>query len=115
MAYLHKDDIVLLKFRGGLSHSRVVDVRFRRFLRSWRDKKTDKIKKRWKSVPYAICETFAGVLPAGTEFMIPGYKLKNETKDGERLLVLHNKFACEFDTEWANTLIAESKEKRGTV
>jgi len=112
MAYLHKDDIVILR-AGGITQARVVDVRFRKFFRRWKDKKTGENKKRWKSVPYAVCEVFAGFMPIGTDFMIPGYKLKNEVKDGEKLLVLRDKYAAEFNTEWSRTIIAESKEKRG--
>ena len=115
MAYLHKDDIVIIRALPGMTQARVVDVRFRKFYRTWKDKKTGKDKKRWKAVPYAVCQVFAGFLPTGTEFMIPGYKLKNEVKDGEKLLVLRDNYATEFNTEWARPIIPESKEKRGVA
>ncbi len=111
MAYLTKDDLVIIRTGDATIQARVVDMQFRRFRRSWKDKKTGETKSRWKSVPYAICECFIGA-PAGTEFLIPGYKLQFETKDGEKLLVLRDKYAAEFDGEWVNKMLAESKAKR---
>ena len=112
MAYLKKDDLVIIPSEGGANiQARVVDMQFRRFRRSWKDKATGETKSRWKSVPYAVCECFLGA-PIGTEFVIPGYKLKNETKDGEKLLVLRDKYAAEFNGAWVNKMLADSKEKR---
>ncbi len=111
MAYLTKNDIVIIRTQDSTIQARVVDMQFRRFKRSWKDKKTGEMKYRWKSVPYAICECFLGA-PAGTEFLIPGYKLQFETKDGEKLLVLRDKYAAEFDGAWVKKMLTESKEKR---
>ena len=114
MAYLHKNDIVMIRTAESMIQARVVDMQFRRFRKSWKDKKTGENKSRWKSVPYAVCEVFLGA-PAGTEFLIPGYKLRNEVKDGEKLLVLRNQYAAEFDGHWVNKMLAESKEKRANA
>ena len=111
MAYLNKNDLVIIRSGDTNLQARVVDMQFRRFRKSWQDKKTGEWKHRWKSVPYAICECFIGA-PVGTEFLIPGYKLKNHTKDGERLLVLRDKYAAEFDGAWVKKMLATSKEKR---
>ena len=111
MAYLNKDDIVMIQTAGQMIQARVTDMQFRRFRKNWKDKKTGEKKTRWKSVPYAICEVFLGA-PAGTEFLIPGYKLRNEVKDGEKLLVLRNQYAAEFDGAWVTKMLAESREKR---
>jgi len=111
MAYLSKDDIVIIRTSDTTIQARVIDMQFRRFKRSWKDKKTGETKSRWKSVPYAICECFVGA-PAGTEFLIPGYKLQLETKDGEKLLVLRDQYAAEFNGEWVKKMLAESKRKR---
>ena len=111
MAYLKKDDLVIIRTTDATIQARVVDMQFRRFRRSWKDKATGETKWKWKSVPYAICECFLGA-PAGTEFLIPGYKLRNEVKDGEKLLVLRDKYAAEFDGAWVNKMLAASKEKR---
>lgn len=112
MAYLTKNDIVIIRNTDSTIQARVVDMQFRRFRSSWKDKKTGEKKTRWKSVPYAICEVFLGA-PAGTEFLIPGYKLQFETKNGEKLLVLRNQYAAEFDGAWVEKMLFESKKKRG--
>ena len=114
MAYLHKDDIVMIRTAESMIQARVVDMQFRRFRKSWKDKKTGENKSRWKSVPYAVCEVFLGA-PAGTEFLIPGYKLRNEVKDGEKLLVLRDQYAAEFNGHWVEKMLAESKEKRANA
>jgi len=111
MAYLTKDDLVIIRNPGATIQARVIDMQFRRFKRSWQDKETGEWKSRWKSVPYAICEVFIGA-PAGTEFLIPGYKLQNEVKNGEKLLVLRDKYAAEFDGSWVKKMLSESKESR---
>ena len=76
MAYLRKDDLVIIRNADTNIQARVVDMQFRRFRRSWKDKKTGK------------------------------------TKDGEKLLVLRDKYATEFNGEWVNKMLAESKAKR---
>ena len=112
MAYLKKDDLVIIPAASGANiQARVVDMQFRRFRRSWKDKTTGETKSRWKSVPYAVCECFLGA-PIGTEFVIPGYKLKNETKDGEKLLVLRDQYAAEFSGHWIEKMIEDSRAKR---
>ena len=113
MAYLRKNDIVIIRNNDSTLQARVVDMQFRRFHSSWKDKKTGETKSRWKSVPYAICECFIGA-DVGAEFLIPVYKLKNETKDGEKLLVLRDEYAAEFNGEWVTKMIAESKKKRAS-
>ena len=111
MAYLHKNDIVMIRTAESMIQARVVDMQFRKFRKSWKDKKTGENKSRFKSVPYAVCEVFLGA-PVGTEFLIPGYKLRNEVKDGEKLLVLRDQYAAEFNGAWVEKMLAESKEKR---
>ena len=111
MAYLAKDDLVIIPTKTAPIQSRVVDVRFRRYRKKVRDRKTGKEKMVTKSMPYAVCSVFLGA-PAGTEFLIPGYKLRNETKDGETLLVLRDTYAAEFDGQWVEKILTESKEKR---
>ena len=111
MAYLNKNDIVVIK-RGETSiQARVVDIRWRRFNRSAKERARNPKAKAWKSVPYAVCQTFIGA-PTGTEFIIAGYKLQNIDKNGDKLLVLRDKYVAEFDGHWVETLLAESREKR---
>ncbi len=114
MAYLNKDDLVLIPTSGTTIQSRVVDVRFRRYRKKVRDRKTGKEKMVTKSMPYAVCSVFlgGGLLATGTEFLIPGYQLRNETKEGEKLLVLKDTYSAKFDGQWVQKILAESKEKR---
>ena len=114
MAYLNKDDLVLIPTQDTTIQSRVVDVRFRRYRKKVRDRKTGKEKMVTKSMPYAICNVFLGgnLVPTGTEFLIPGYQLRNETKEGETLLVLKDTYSAKFDGQWVQKILAESKEKR---
>mgnify|MGYP003153488550 FL=1 len=111
MAYLNKHDIVLIKHGSESIQARVVDIRWRRFRKNARDMARNPNGKAWKSVPYAVCETFIGA-PTGTEFIIAGYKLKNIEKNGDKMLVLHDKYIAEFDGGWVETLLSESHEKR---
>ena len=113
MAYLKKNALDIIPRAEGNLQARVVDMQFRRFKRTWMDKATGEYKSRWKSVPYAICSVFVGA-PAGTEFLIPGYKLKGEKKQGESILVLRDKYAAEFNEDWAKKIIEESKVKRAS-
>jgi hypothetical protein len=101
----------MIQTAGQMIQARVTDMQFRRFRKQYKDKKTGKKKTGWKSVPYAVCEVFLGA-PAGTEFLIPGYKLRNEIKDGDKLLVLRNQYAAEFDGAWVQKMLATSREKR---
>ena len=115
MAYLTKDDLVIIPAGdNGNIQSRVVDVRFRRYRKKVRDRKTGKEKMVTKSMPYAVCSVFLGgeLLPVGTEFLIPGYQLRNETKAGETLLVLKDAYSAKFDGQWVQKILTESKEKR---
>ena len=61
-----------------------------------------------------MCNVFLGA-KVGTEFLIPGYKLRNEEKNSEKLLVLKDEYATEFDDGfnlWVAKMLAESKQKR---
>ncbi len=118
MAYLKKDDIVLIKGTGTVQ-SLVTDVRFRRYRGKYKDKKTGEYKLKWKSMPYAICKVFSstdGDIKVTQEFLIPGYKLRNTTKQGKKVLVLHDKYATEFEgkygSDWVSKIIKESQDLR---
>ena len=118
MAYLKKDDIVLFKSNGTIQ-SLVTDVRFRRYKGKYKDKKTGEWKLKWKAMPYAICKVFSSSdkdVSIAQEFLIPGYKLRNTTKQGKKVLVLHDKYIAEFQgqygAEWASKIIVESQKFR---
>ena len=118
MAYLRKDDVVMIKSDGSIQ-SIVVDVQFRRYAKFYKDSKTGERKKRWKAVPFAVCKVFNTTMSdvkAGSEFVIAGYKLKNTNKDGEKILILQDKYLAEFADNygngWVTKLIEESKKSR---
>ena len=115
MAYLHKNDLVIIRTGTGETiQSRVVDISFRRYRKKVRDRKTGKEKMVTKAMPYAVCNVFLGA-KVGTEFLIPGYKLRNEEKKSEKLLVLKDEYATEVDdgfSLWVAKMLAESKQKR---
>ena len=71
-----------------------------------------------RAMPYAICKVYSSedtTIPTGSEFLIPGYKLRNEVKDGESLLVLRDQYAAEFNGAWVEKMLADSKAKRATA
>mgnify|MGYP003641126927 CR=1 FL=1 len=121
MAYLKKQDMVIIRNNGCTIQSLVVDLQFRRFSTWKKDKETGKTRKRWKSVPYAVCKVFSckGSSDVGidSEFVIPGYKLKNIKKDGTSLLILRDKYAAEFQDKygmnWVTSMVEASKANRG--
>ena len=94
---------MVIKQKEEAIQARVVDIRWRRFPKSAKDRARNPNGKAWKSVPYAVCQTFMGGLaPVGTEFIIAG----------DKLLVLRDKYVAEFDGDWVETLLAESRDKR---
>ena len=113
MAYLTKDDLVIIPAGdgGNIPESRVVDVRFRRYRKKVRDRKTGKEKMVTKSMPYAVCSVFLGgeLLPVGTEFLIPGYQLRNETK-AEKAPGAERRLLCQV--RWAVGPEDSSREQR---
>ena len=118
MAYLKKDDIVLFT-NNGVIQSLVTDVRFRRYKKMVKDRKTGERKLKWKAMPYAICKVFSSTdsdVSVSQEFLIAGYKLKNRAKNGKKVLMLHDKYIAEFEGEygssWATAIIEESKKFR---
>ena len=119
MAYLKKDDIVLFKEGNGTIQSLVTDVRFRRYRGKYTDKKTGEKRMKWKAMPYAICKVFSSnnnEVKVSQEFLIAGYKLRNTSKQGKKVLVLHDKYIAEFQgqwgAEWASRIIEESQKFR---
>ena len=116
MAYLNKGDTVVI--RSGNITARVEEIQWRRFRRSAEEiarmkrRNPNRPVKLTKSVPYAICKVFMGDVPAGTEFLIPGYKLKSLKKDGETILILDTKWAAEFDGAWVKKILEASNAKR---
>jgi hypothetical protein len=118
MAYLKKQDLVVLKGKVGQTTAIVTDIEFRRFKRTYRDKKTGEMKWRLKSVPYALCTVMTGgfgKIAIGSKMVIAGYKLRNHALKGEKCLVLENQYIPEYESsgeKWVVDMIAKNKEKK---
>ena len=118
MAYLKPNHTVYILNNGKPIHSTVKSVAFRKYWGNVKCKETGKKKKKRKSMPFAICEVQMSSdpnIPVGSEFLIQGYKLRNVIMQGERILVLHDKyiaeFAEEYGNEWVKKLILQENEK----
>ncbi len=118
MAYLKKGDLIVLKGNVGQTTAIVADMEFRRFKRSYKDKKTGEMRFRMKSVPYAVCTVMTGgfgKITIGSKMVIAGYKLRNHALKGEKCLVLENQYIPEYESsgeKWVVDMIAKNKEKK---
>jgi hypothetical protein len=118
MAYVKKEDLVIFNLDRGNLQALVTDIQFRRFRKSYKDKKTGETKSRLKSVPYAICTITGSSLPSfniGNKFIIAGYKLRNHAMQGKKCLVLNSQYIAEFEQDgqkWVMDMISESKKKK---
>lgn len=117
MAYLKKQDLVVLKGNVGQTTAIVTDIEFRRFKRTYKDKKTGEMKSRLKAVPYAICTVMTGgfgKITTGSKMVIAGYKLRNHALKGEKCLVLESQYIPEYEQDgekWVVEMIKGNREK----
>jgi len=117
MAYLKKQDLVVLKGKVGQTTAIVTDIEFRRFKRTYKDKETGKMKTRLKAVPYAICTVMTGGfgrITTGSKMVIAGYKLRNHALKGEKCLVLESQYIPEYEDHgerWVVDMIEENRKK----
>ena len=117
MAYLKKQDLVVLKGNVGQTTAIVTDIEFRRFKRTYKDKKTGEMKSRLKAVPYAICTVMTGGfgrITTGSKMVIAGYKLRNHALKGEKCLVLESQYLPEYEQDgekWIVEMIEENSKK----
>jgi len=118
MAYVKPEDLIVFNLSEGSFQALVTGLEFRRFKKSWKDKKTGEQKYRWKSVPYAICKvitTSNGGVSIGDDFLIAGYKLRNHAMSGKKCLVLQNQYLAEWNKggqEWVRDMIAANKARK---
>ena len=115
MAYLRKQDTIYFLNDGQPVFSLVEKVAFRRYLTKRVDPKTGR--KKMKSMPYAICKVYSSedtTIPTGSEFLIPGYKLRNITMKGEKILIIDKTYVAEFKeqygNDWVSKLINEERK-----
>ena len=118
MAYIKKEDLVIFNLDQGKLQALVTDIQFRRFRKSYKDKKTGETKSKLKSVPYAICTITGSSLSSfniGNKFIIAGYKLRNHAMQGKKCLVLNSQYIAEFEKDgqkWVMDMISESKNSK---
>jgi len=115
MAYLKKEDLVIINGTGNKTIAVVTDIEFRRFKKSYKDRKTGKTKYKLKSVPYAICTISSSPkFSTGSKMVIAGYKLRNHVMNSEKCLILESQYISEFEEKgesWVRTMINENKKK----
>ena len=116
MAYLKPDQTVF--FAQGNITSIVEKVAFRKYLSKPRlDKKTGEYKRKWKSMPYAICKVMMSddhLVPVGDQFLIAGYRLQKKYLQGKMILVMNNEYVADYENEygnrWVSKMIQEERE-----
>ena len=113
MAYLKTQQTVF--FAQGNITSIVEKVAFRKYLTKPKlDKETGKRKRRWKSMPYAICKVLLsddGRVPPDTKFLIAGYRLRKKYLQGKMVLVMGNEYVADYEGEFGNEWVSKMIEK----
>ena len=109
MAYLKKDQTVF--FAQGNITSIVEKVAFRKYLTKPRlDKKTGEYRRKWKSMPYAICKVLMSddqLVPVGEQFLIAGYRLQKKYLQGKMILVMSNEYVADYENEYGNRWVSK--------
>ena len=69
-------------------------------------------------MPYAVCKVKMSSdpdVPVGSEFLIPGYKLRNVTMKGEKILAFRDQYIAEwaeqYGNNWVKRMILEEEAK----
>jgi len=117
MAYLKPKQTVF--FAQGNITSIVEKVAFRKYLTKPRlDKKTGEYRRKWKSMPYAICKVLMSddqLVPVGEQFLIAGYRLQKKYLQGKMILVMNNEYVADYENEygnrWVSKMIQQEREK----
>lgn len=117
MAYI-KPKMNVFFANGGQAVQAVVDkISFRKYwAKPYKDKKTGKMVKRQKSMPFACCRVIISLDPSvnvGEEFLIAGYKLQNVIIKNEKMLTFKNDYVAEYakehGNEWVRSIINEER------
>ena len=112
MAYLKKQQTVF--FAQGNITSIVEKVAFRKYLGNYTDKETGERKKKWKSMPYAICKVLMSDdqrVPMDTKFLIAGYRLRKKFFQGKMILVMDNEYIADYEKEYGNEWVSKMIEQ----
>ena len=113
MAYLKPKQTVF--FAQGNITSIVEKVAFRKYLTKPKlDKKTGERKRKWKSMPYAICKVLMSqdskVLP-DSSFLIASYRLQEKFLQGNMVLVMDNEYIADYEKEYGNEWVSKMIEQ----
>jgi len=112
MAYLKPKQTVF--FAQGNITSIVEKVAFRKYRGKVKDKETGEWKMKWKSMPYAICKVLMSEdssVPADTNFLIAGYRLRKKFLQGNMVLVMDNEYVADYEKEYGNQWVARMIEQ----
>lgn len=113
MAYLKPDQTVF--FAQGNITSTIEKVAFRKYLSKPKlDKKTGERKRKWRSMPYAICKVLMSEdprVPADSNFLIAGYRLKKKFLQGNMVLVMDNEYIADYEKEYGNEWVSKMIEQ----
>lgn len=109
MAYLKPNQTVF--FAQGNITSIVEKVAFRKYLsKPILNKETGERKRKWKSMPYAICKVLLSedqAVPVGEQFLIAGYRLRKKFLQGKMILVMDNEYIADYENEWGNRWVSK--------
>ena len=108
MAYLKPNQTVFIANNGQPIFSNIEKVAFRKYWGKKKDKKTGKLVRARKSMPYAICKVQISSDPdisVGAEFTIAGYQLRNVIMKGEKILTFDTKYVAEFADQYGNAWV----------
>tara|TARA_R100001463_G_scaffold16000_3_gene41569 strand:- start:954 stop:1361 length:408 start_codon:yes stop_codon:yes gene_type:complete len=112
MAYLKPKQTVF--FAQGNITSIIEKVAFRKYLGKVKDKETGEYKKKWKSMPYAICKVLMSEdsrVPTDSNFLIAGYRLKKKFLQGSMVLVMDNEYVADYEKEYGNEWVSKMIEQ----
>ena len=109
MAYLKPQQTVF--FAQGNITSIIEKVAFRKYLTKPKlDKETGERKRKWKSMPYAICKVMMSddhLVPVGEQFLIAGYRLRKKYLQGKMILVMENEYIADYENEYGNRWVSK--------
>ncbi len=112
MAYLKPKQTVF--FAQGNITSIVEKVAFRKYRGKVKDKETGEYKVKWKSMPYAICKVLISddsKVPADSNFLIAGYRLRKKFFQGKMRLVMDNEYVADYEKEYGNEWVSRMIEQ----
>ena len=113
MAFLNPKQTVF--FAQGNITSIIEKVAFRKYLtKPILDKKTGERKRKWKSMPYAICKVLMSEdsrVPIETKFLIAGYRLQKKFLQGNMVLVMDNEYIADYEKEYGNEWVSKMIEQ----